>query len=355
MVSISITFFNKILLSRYNFNFPALLLLLQHLLTIALLQCAKTVNLVTYNKVDLTKMKEVIAIIGNVIAVVVANCTIIFIECWICVVRFSQFEHSYVFGVKTLCDAVLYDWRIIVPQEEIIHQVAAVSYVDRLWCSVGRSVMDELDRSFNSFEGAGDLTFGFAGYLFALMSTLVQAAYLLYVAKSGAEKGLNTFGLLFYNSLLAIPFVVVVIFISNEMYEVQNYLYTWTLDFQVCMPDTASLLRYYSALFVGEFAVGHSAQLFDIFVYYSEFSTHHNDSWYASYFDLMLLGNLKNLLSVVLGLLFLDPPPTTMINMLGLTLNAAGGVWYSVIKYYEQEQHKYSLPTASPQPLKEKS
>lgn len=65
--------------------------------------------------------------------------------------------------------------------------------------------------------GASDLTFDIAGYLFALASCVSQAAYLIYVAKSGAERNLNSFGLLFYNSVLSLPFLLVIITLNGEL------------------------------------------------------------------------------------------------------------------------------------------
>lgn len=41
--------------------------------------------------------------------------------------------------------------------------------------------------------------------------------YLLLVEKSGAEDGLSSFDLMFYNSLLSIPFLLLLILISGEV------------------------------------------------------------------------------------------------------------------------------------------
>jgi hypothetical protein len=57
----------------------------------------------------------------------------------------------------------------------------------------------------------------------ATVSCLVQTGYLIYMAKSGSETGINQFGLLYYNSILSIPFCVLTILGTDELQGVLNY------------------------------------------------------------------------------------------------------------------------------------
>jgi len=167
--------------------------------------------------------------------------------------------------------------------------------------------------------GAGDMTFDMVAYLLAFSSTLLQAAYLLYVAKSGTEKGISTFGLLFYNSLLALPFVLIVFLTTSEVTEVKKFDIFWNAEFQICLIIN---------LLLG------SMLNFSMFL-----CTTVNSALTTT-----IIGNLKNVLSVFLGLILLNPPPTNFINFLGLTLNAGGGIWYSIIKFNEQQRNRDILP-----------
>src|SRR5688572_16073805 len=83
--------------------------------------------------------------------------------------------------------------------------------------------------------GIGDITFDLVAYIFAFISCFAQAAYLLYVAKTGAETGINNFGLLFYNSLLAIPFVTIFVLFNDEISGVLSYEHIFQRDFLVRM------------------------------------------------------------------------------------------------------------------------
>ncbi len=53
-------------------------------------------------------------------------------------------------------------------------------------------------------------------YFFALTSVGLQAAYLLLVERSGAERGVGTTELLLYNALLSLPFLLLVILVTGE-------------------------------------------------------------------------------------------------------------------------------------------
>ena len=47
-------------------------------------------------------------------------------------------------------------------------------------------------------------------YTFALLSCVLQASYLILVERSGAERGVGTTELLYYNAILSLPFLFVV-------------------------------------------------------------------------------------------------------------------------------------------------
>ena len=48
-----------------------------------------------------------------------------------------------------------------------------------------------------------------------------------------------------------------------------------------------------------------------------------------------IVGVLKSVVAVALGFFLLGGVPFSLINVLGIGLNTAGGTWYSYIKYRE--------------------
>jgi len=160
--------------------------------------------------------------------------------------------------------------------------------------------------------GAGDLTFDISAYLLACVSCIAQAAYLIYVAKTGAEKDINSFGLLFYNSLLAIPFVLMTSIVTGELWKVMEYPKLWEMDFQAC--------------FIANLILG------SMLNYSMFFCTTVNSPLTTT-----IMGHVKNALSVILSLLFMNIHLTTL-NFIGLTINMFGGIWYSYLKYNEKKE-----------------
>jgi solute carrier family 35 protein len=62
----------------------------------------------------------------------------------------------------------------------------------------------------------GDFSFDLYGYCMALTSVFFQTMYLVLVEKSGAEDGLSSVDLMFYNSILSLPFLFFLIIATGE-------------------------------------------------------------------------------------------------------------------------------------------
>ncbi|CAI5514770.1 unnamed protein product [Closterium sp. Naga37s-1] len=63
----------------------------------------------------------------------------------------------------------------------------------------------------------GDFSLDPYAYALALTSVLCQTFYLLLVEKSGAEQGISSFELMFYNALLSLPFLGAILLCTNEL------------------------------------------------------------------------------------------------------------------------------------------
>lgn len=84
-----------------------------------------------------------------------------------------------------------------------------------------------------AIAGLTDLTFSLPGYFWVITCAVSTALYLLFISKLGKESGLNDLGLLFYNNLLALPFMLGSLLLSGELPLVAQYKYLHTLDFQI--------------------------------------------------------------------------------------------------------------------------
>ncbi|GAY44437.1 hypothetical protein CUMW_082110, partial [Citrus unshiu] len=144
----------------------------------------------------------------------------------------------------------------------------------------------------------GDFSFDLSGYSMALTSVFFQTMYLVLVEKSGAEDGLSSVEIMFYNSFLSLPFLsnsfsfLVILILSLVMGIILNF------TMFLCTIVNSALTT-------------------------------------------TIVGVLKGVGSTTLGFVVLGGVQVRALNVTGLLINTAGGVWYSYAKY---QQKKKKLP-----------
>ncbi|KAL8499449.1 hypothetical protein ACS0TY_022422 [Phlomoides rotata] len=77
----------------------------------------------------------------------------------------------------------------------------------------------------------GDFSFDLLGYSMALISVFFQTMYLVLVEKSGAEDGLSSVEIMFYNSILSLPFLLFLIIATGEFPDSVSILYAKSTSF----------------------------------------------------------------------------------------------------------------------------
>jgi len=283
-ISVSTTFFNKAVLSVYDFQFTNFILLSQHIFTLVMLEVFKSSKMLDFPNPQLSKCKELLPV-----------------------------SLLYSLNVGVALSALS---NLNIPMYGVLKRMTIV------FVMVGESIFMKKYSSQNVkiavsvivagavVAGFGDLTFDFMAYCLASLSCFAQAAYLIVVAKTGAETGINSFGLLFYNSLLAIPFVLMFVIVFNELEGVVAYEHLWEIDFQLC---------FLANLFLGSM------------LNYSMFLCTTTNSALTT----TIVGQLKNVFTIIFGFFLLGGVELHLLNALGLILNSIGGVGYSVVKYQE--------------------
>eukprot|EP00192_Tetraselmis_astigmatica_P013005 CAMPEP_0117661564 /NCGR_PEP_ID=MMETSP0804-20121206/7604_1 /TAXON_ID=1074897 /ORGANISM="Tetraselmis astigmatica, Strain CCMP880" /LENGTH=385 /DNA_ID=CAMNT_0005468439 /DNA_START=1318 /DNA_END=2475 /DNA_ORIENTATION=- len=162
--------------------------------------------------------------------------------------------------------------------------------------------------------GVGDLTFHAMGYMYALSSCLLQAIYLLLVEFRGTHQKVGSAEMLFYNALLSLPFLLLAVVISGE---------------------------YTAAGPLLSAAVGSSPSFLVLLAMCSMLGTLLNLSLFLctinnSALTTTVVGVMKGVLTTALGFFLLGGVPVTAVNTLGIALNTAGGVSYSILKFRER-------------------
>lgn len=168
--------------------------------------------------------------------------------------------------------------------------------------------------------GLGDVSFDLTGYTMAIASCVLQALYLVVVAKKEKDLDLNTFGLLFYNSVLSLPFVFLAGFLKSEYSAAYTYprWHEWSFLFNLLM-----------------------ACALGAFLNYSIFLC----TLVNSPLTLTVSGQIKSVLTVILGFFAFGGVTITPLNAFGITINTVGSCGYSAAKYAEKTRSD-SLPGA---------
>jgi len=90
--------------------------------------------------------------------------------------------------------------------------------------------------------GAGDISFNAMGYILIMANCVITAMYLVLIAKKTEETKLDSFGLMYYNNILSLPIVIVLVFLT-EANEVKDYPRLWDWGFLVCAEIVKCLLN----------------------------------------------------------------------------------------------------------------
>ena len=167
----------------------------------------------------------------------------------------------------------------------------------------------------------GDMTFSFIGYALTLGSAVACAGYLVCIHFTKERTQCGEFEMMFYNNLLSLPFVAVLV-ILFEAKNLVHYEYWTDPGFILCFLMSSVL-----------------AFLLNYFIFLC--------STVNSPLTTSVTGQVKAILSVIIGLFFFGDVIITPILLLGLAISCFGSVYYAVIKYRQSQARRAasSLPS----------
>lgn len=161
----------------------------------------------------------------------------------------------------------------------------------------------------------GDFSFDLFGYSMALTSVFFQTMYLVLVERSGAEDGLSSVELMFYNGILSLPFLLFLIIATGEFPHSLSFLF----EKAISLPFLAILVI---SLVMG------------IVLNYTMFLC----TIVNSALTTTIVGVLKGVVSTTFGFILLGGVQVHALNVTGLIINTAGGIWYSYAKYQQKKR-----------------
>eukprot|EP01104_Vermistella_antarctica_P020938 TRINITY_DN9183_c0_g1_i1.p1 TRINITY_DN9183_c0_g1~~TRINITY_DN9183_c0_g1_i1.p1 ORF type:complete len:356 (-),score=55.81 TRINITY_DN9183_c0_g1_i1:113-1180(-) len=284
--STSITLFNKAVLSYYKFPYSNTLTCLQMVLSITFLWSADALGFITLPPLNLGVAKKIAPLsifFGLMVMSGLAPLAYVNVPMYGALRRFVTF-------------IVIVGERVILGREIENRETYAVYMM-----VIGAII-----------ASAGDIGFTLVGYLLITFNCFVTALYLVYIKKKSVETGLNTFGLLLYNSLIALPMVVVTM-LYYELDAVMAYPQWTNPGFLFCLMMSGVLAFFLNYL---------------IFLC----------STVNSPLTTSITGQLKALVQTIAGLFLFGDVEVTRLLALGLGVSSTASIWYAQIKLNQRSK-----------------
>jgi solute carrier family 35 protein len=286
LVSMCAVVVNKAVLSSWSFQFPLTMIASQMAISFLLLWVLKQCELIQYDDWSLATAKKVwpmaLAHVGNVLLGLAA----------------LNLVDIPMFGALRRTSVIF----VLVMEYLVLSKTASLQVIgSTLLLLLGAIV-----------GGWGDLHFDPFGYALTFCVNVTTALTLVLIPKLGTAANLNAFGLMLYQITISFPIVVFFIFSTGEWNGVMAYPFLHHPGFQF-------------AFFVS------SAQIF--LVNYTLFLCTQLNSPLTT----TVTGTIKNIGETMLGFVFFSVP-VDPINLMGIAIGFTGSVYYSVVKYFEQQQ-----------------
>jgi solute carrier family 35 protein len=206
-ISISITFFNKAVLASYNFQYPNLMTLFQMLCSLLLLEMMRLTGKIHYATFNMKTAWKTFPLAISFVGMVLTG---------LAALKYLNIPMFNALRRITTLFTMIGEYYLVGTHESTAVQISVYAMV------FGAII-----------AGFSDLEFTTIGYTLVALNCIFTAAYLLYIAKFG-KQGLNTWGLMYYNNILSLPFVMLICVMNHDIQEVRTYPLISDPGFIVC-------------------------------------------------------------------------------------------------------------------------
>lgn len=159
--------------------------------------------------------------------------------------------------------------------------------------------------------GWADMSGDVLGYGYVILNNLMTALYLSFTSKFSKDTGIKSFGLLYYNSMLALPMTLTLALVTNEFGGVIEYLQSTSTGFILALSTSSCL---------------------GVVLTYAMFLCTTVNSPVAT----SVTGNIKDLFSTTLGFVMFHEAKMTINLFWGLLISFTGSYVYSYLKLVQK-------------------
>ena len=213
--SVCILIFNKIVLSSYRFNYPVLMTLFHMLVSVFVLSAARKGNLLSYTNFDRNLALRVFPLSLMFCANIVFG---------MYALRNTDIPMFATLRRLTVAVTVVLEFVVLAkrPQPMVL-------------CAVLVMIVGSL------IGGWGDLHYDPLGYFYVLLNNGITALYLVWMKRTCNETKLqhDQWGVMYYNSLLAVPVLVLFALFNGEAARVVSFPYLNSVGFQLSFAVSA--------------------------------------------------------------------------------------------------------------------
>ena len=213
--SVCILIFNKIVLSSYRFNYPVLMTLFHMLVSVFVLSAARKGNLLSYTNFDRNLALRVFPLSLMFCANIVFG---------MYALRNTDIPMFATLRRLTVAVTVVLEFLVLAkrPQGMVI-------------CAVVVMIVGSL------IGGWGDLHYDPLGYFYVLLNNAITALYLVWMKRTCNETKLqhDQWGVMYYNSLLAVPVLILFALFNGEAARVVSFPYLNSVGFQLSFAISA--------------------------------------------------------------------------------------------------------------------
>lgn len=283
LTSVAILIFNKIILSSYTFNYPVMMTLFHMLVCLLCLSLLKRVGLLQFSSFDRQLAFKALPLsICFVANIVVSMCALRMVN----IPMFTTLRR-----LTVLC--------VIFNEALMLHKRPTML----ISLSVFIMILGSL------IGGWGDLAYDPVGYLLVLLNNAITAAYLVLIKRTIGDTCLkdDSHGIMYYNSLLAVPCLLIVALLNGEIWTIAQFPHLTSPYFQCAFVISALL----------SFAVNYT-----IF-----WCTKVNSALTTS-----VTGQVKNVLTSLVSMLAFTMHTTPML-LTGLCVGLCGSALYATAVY----------------------
>eukprot|EP01104_Vermistella_antarctica_P010608 TRINITY_DN2843_c0_g1_i1.p1 TRINITY_DN2843_c0_g1~~TRINITY_DN2843_c0_g1_i1.p1 ORF type:complete len:363 (-),score=53.03 TRINITY_DN2843_c0_g1_i1:57-1145(-) len=295
-MSTSAIFVNKEVVTEWDFNFPLTMILFQMIWSLVCLLVLKNLGVIQFEDLEWNLVKTCLPM------------SVTFLLNGITGLSAMHFMSLPMFVTLRRCASVVI--------------LVAAYFVDGIVEPLGVQITVYMMIVGTLVAGFYDLQFNLIGYAYAMGSNLMTALQLVLTKKLNAKHNFSPFGMLYYNNILALPWMMLIWLLSSEPDRIVEFDALWNPIFLLtfCLSCGQIFLLNYANFLLTATTSGLTTGI---------------------------IGSMKNIVSTFGGYILFSDASMNMMNFTGVSIGVVASLAYTVIKLRDTKKKAEDVPVPS--------